>query len=119
MVFIVISQVFVLIETIESVLVRADPCPAFAIYEDARYTGFTDRVQRSQLIAHIVERRLGTGLHIDAFLQQAQPDITRLVFHNTVALALREIDFLTVVWIVFERSCLGVENGDALAVIAQ
>ena len=55
MVFIVISQVFVLIETIESVFVRADPCPAFAIYEDARYTGFTDRVQCSQLIAHIVE----------------------------------------------------------------
>ena len=107
------------VQTIKTVLVGTYPHASLAVGHDTDHAGLTDNVTLAELIAHIMETHGFTGLHIDAFLQQAQPDITAAVFHHGIDLALAQRYLAAIVGIVFNCSGLGIINGNALAVVAE
>ena len=56
--------------TIESVLVGSNPSVSVLADESACYTGSSQRITRSKLIAHVVESGVLSWVHINTLLQQ-------------------------------------------------
>ena len=56
--------------TIESVLIGSNPSVSVLADESACYTGSSQRITRSKLIAHVVEPGVLSWVHINTLLQQ-------------------------------------------------
>ena len=59
------------------------------------------------------------GMHVDAFLQQTQPDVAVLVFADGIDLGSVEVNIAAIIGIVCQCACVGVVYGQPHAVIAQ
>ena len=82
------------------------------------YEGIADSVLVAQLTAHIMETAETGWLQIDTFLHHAYPEITAGVFGEGVDLASGQVDLHAEVGVGGELAVARVENGDALAVVA-
>ena len=64
------EQMLVVVETVETVFVGTYPAPSLAVDESADDARLTDAVLLFELIAHVVEPGVLSGMHIDTLLQQ-------------------------------------------------
>ena len=105
-------------ELVESVLVGAHPHIASRVDHRAGDAGLSDDVVLAQTVAHIGEAALAGRLHVDAFLQQSQPEIATMVLGDREHFALREVQHTAVVGILHDAARCGVVDGESGTVVA-
>ena len=80
------DDLHVLVQTIETVLVGANPGIAVGAHHNTGHTGCTDDIVCAKLIAHVLESGGFAWLHKHSFLEQTQPDVAVRVFADAVNL---------------------------------
>ena len=116
-ILVVLEQLLVGVETIKTILVGADPCPPMTVDEGADDAGGAYLVAFAQFISHIAELRPYAGLHVESFLQQAQPDVATAVFCDGINLGGGEVDVGVVERIVHQSAGLGIVDTQAIAIV--
>ena len=107
------------IQTIQTVFVGAYPATPMAVDNRAVHTCLANVVALTKFVTHVLEAGGGMGLHENALLHQAKPNVTTGVFHNAVNLAHREVNVAADVGVVGQHSRLGVVNTQAKTVVAE
>ena len=114
----VLDDLSLAVQTVQAVLVGSYPVVGIAAHEHTGDTGRAYVIASTQFIAHIVEsRRLGR-MHIDTFLQQAQPRIAVAVLTDAVHLGSTQVYVPAIVRIVRHRTRPGVIDSQTQAVVA-
>ena len=107
------DDLHVLVQTIETVLVGANPGIAVDAHHNTGHTGCTDDIVCAKLIAHVLESGGFAWLHKHSFLEQTQPDVAVRVFADAVNLGRTEVYLSAILGVVFQCVGFGVVDGQA------
>ena len=105
-------------DAVDAVFVSTHPSASLTVGRGTGDEGIADSVLGAQLTAHIVEAAETGWLQIDAFLHHAYPEVAAGVFGEGVDLASGQVDLHAEVGVGGELTVARIENGDALAVVA-
>ena len=115
---IVLQEMVLFVETVETVLIGAYPHTTQTVDEGAHDTCATDDILVAHLVTHIVKTTESDRLAIDTLLQESKPEVATSILGNRTNLTLREVDLHTEERIVEQLVAGGFVDGHTLSVVA-